>query len=135
MASHVYVKNPNGTTYVYENISYWDKKEKRTKHHRKCIGKVDPSTKQIIPTGKNTDIRPDDTLQKHGCCSVLTIGPAMLLDKAAEQTKLTRTLRLIFRKIMSRSSCVHATLQAKGKHSATQNNGPRVTDIRTEKII
>ena len=96
MASHVYVKNPNGTTYVYENISYWDKEEKRTRHRRKCIGKVDPHTKQIVPTGRKTDTKPDDTLQKSEHCRVLTIGPALLLDKAAAQTKLTRVLRLIF---------------------------------------
>lgn len=29
MASYVYVKNPNGTTYVYQNESYWDKAEKK----------------------------------------------------------------------------------------------------------
>ena len=29
MASYVYVKNPNGTTYVYENESYWDKRSKK----------------------------------------------------------------------------------------------------------
>ena len=68
MASHVYVKNPNGTTYVYENISYWDKNEKRTKHRRKCIGKVDPVTRQIIPTGKKTAVKPDDALQKNEHC-------------------------------------------------------------------
>lgn len=96
MASNVYVKNPNGTTYVYENISYWDKDEKRTKHRRKCIGKVDPVTKQIIQTGKKTDIKPDGALQKNEHCRVLTIGPALLLDKAAAQTKLDRVLRLIF---------------------------------------
>lgn len=96
MAFHVYVKNPNGTTYVYENISYWNKKEKKTRHRRKCIGKVDPYTKQIIPTGRKTDIKPDDALQKSEHCRVLTIGPALLLDKAAAQTKLVRVLRLIF---------------------------------------
>lgn len=96
MASYVYVKNPNGTTYVYENISYWDKKEKSTKHRRKCFGKVDLYTKQINPTGRKTDIKPDDALQKSERCRVLTIGPALLLDKAAAQTKLARVLRLIF---------------------------------------
>lgn len=28
MASLVYLKHKNGTTYVYENVSYWDKKSK-----------------------------------------------------------------------------------------------------------
>lgn len=30
MASYVYVKTPNGTTYVYENESYWDKAAQKT---------------------------------------------------------------------------------------------------------
>lgn len=53
MASYVYVKNPNGTTYVYQNESYWDKAEQKTKHHRKCIGKIHPETNEIIPNRKN----------------------------------------------------------------------------------
>lgn len=28
MSSYVYVKNPNGKTYVYENTTYWDKETK-----------------------------------------------------------------------------------------------------------
>ena len=28
MSSYVYVKNPNGKTYVYENTTYWDKESK-----------------------------------------------------------------------------------------------------------
>lgn len=96
MASHVYVKNPNGTTYVYENISYWDKEAKKTRHRRKCIGKIDPDTKQIVSTGKKTDIKPDDALRKSEQCRVLTIGPTLLLDKAATKTKLAKVLSLIF---------------------------------------
>ena len=30
MASIIHIKNPNGTTYVYENISYWNKENKKT---------------------------------------------------------------------------------------------------------
>ena len=42
MASLVYLKHKNGTTYVYENVSYWDKKSKKPKSKRKCIGHLDP---------------------------------------------------------------------------------------------
>ena len=38
MSSLVYLKNKNGTTYVYENVSYWDKTTKTPKSKRKCIG-------------------------------------------------------------------------------------------------
>lgn len=96
MASHVYVKNPNGTTYVYENVSYWDKGEKKTKHRRKCVGKIDPDTKEVIPTGKRTSAKPDGALQKKEHCQVLTTGPSLLLDKAAAQTRLSTVLRAVF---------------------------------------
>lgn len=54
MASYIYVKNPNGTTYVYQNESYWDKSEQKTKHRRKCIGKLHPETRELIPNRKSS---------------------------------------------------------------------------------
>ncbi len=40
-----------GTTYVYESVSYWTEKGPRT--HRRCIGKIDPETGEIVPTGRS----------------------------------------------------------------------------------
>lgn len=40
------------TTYVYESISYWDAEKGQSRSRRKCIGKIDPDTGEIIPTGK-----------------------------------------------------------------------------------
>lgn len=40
------------TTYVYESESYWDEEKKQPRSHRKCIGKIDPDTGEIVPTGK-----------------------------------------------------------------------------------
>ncbi len=48
MASYVYVKNPNGTTYVYENTSVWNKEKKRPDTYRKAVGKLDSITGEII---------------------------------------------------------------------------------------
>ena len=39
-------------TYVYESISYWDKELKQPRSHRKLIGRIDPVTGDIVPTGK-----------------------------------------------------------------------------------
>lgn len=95
MASYVYVKNPNGTTYVYENVSYWDKATKSTKHKRKCVGKLKPGTQEIVPTkGKSTPASQIIPQESH--CTVTTIGPSLLLDKAAHETKLAQTLRFAF---------------------------------------
>ncbi|MDO5138867.1 MAG: hypothetical protein Q4D71_10495 [Oscillospiraceae bacterium] len=40
------------TTYVYESVSYWDPEKKQARSKRKCIGKIDPETGEMIPTGK-----------------------------------------------------------------------------------
>ena len=39
-------------TYVYESVSYWDKDKKQPRSKRKLIGKIDPVTGEIVPTGK-----------------------------------------------------------------------------------
>lgn len=42
----------NNTVYVYESESYWDKENQKSRSKRKLIGKVDPVTGEIVPTGK-----------------------------------------------------------------------------------
>ena len=39
------------TTYVYESVSYWDKELKQPRSKRKLIGKLDPVTGEVVPTG------------------------------------------------------------------------------------
>lgn len=95
MASYVYVKNPNGTTYVYQNESYWDKSEQKTKHRRRCVGKLHPETNEIIPNRKKSVTTGLDT-SKTEHCTVLTTGPAILLDKAAHETKIDNILQAAF---------------------------------------
>ena len=53
MPAIVYQTNKKtGITYAYESVSYWDKKKQQSRSKRRCIGKVDPETKEIIPTRK-----------------------------------------------------------------------------------
>jgi hypothetical protein len=40
----------SGITYAYESHSYWDKEKKTSRAKRTLIGRVDPSTGEIIPT-------------------------------------------------------------------------------------
>lgn len=40
----------SGITYAYENQSFWDPQLKRSRSKRKLIGRVDPVTKEILPT-------------------------------------------------------------------------------------
>lgn len=44
-----------GITYVYESVGYWDKEKKQTRNHRKCIGKLDPVTGELIPSKRYTE--------------------------------------------------------------------------------
>lgn len=41
----------SGITYAYESTSYYDKEKKQPRAKRKLIGRVDPQTGQIVPTG------------------------------------------------------------------------------------
>ena len=40
------------TTYVYESTSYWDAEKGQSRSKRRVIGKIDPATGEIVPTGK-----------------------------------------------------------------------------------
>ena len=40
------------TTYVYESTSYWDASKGQSRSKRRVIGKIDPLTGEIVPTGK-----------------------------------------------------------------------------------
>lgn len=39
-------------TYVYDSYSYWDKDKKQPRSKRKLIGRLDPVSGEIVPTGK-----------------------------------------------------------------------------------
>lgn len=40
-----------GITYVYDSESYYDAEHHQSRSHRKLIGKIDPETGEMIPTG------------------------------------------------------------------------------------
>lgn len=41
-----------GITYVYESESYYDSENHQSRSKRKLIGKIDPETGEMVPTGK-----------------------------------------------------------------------------------
>lgn len=50
----IYQERPDrGVTYVYSSKSYYDPEKKQSRSKRKLIGKVDPETGEIVPTGKS----------------------------------------------------------------------------------
>ena len=99
MSSLVYLKNPNGTTYVYENISYWDKTSKTSKQRRKTIGHIDPISGEIVPNRKKGDAAKRRASQQNNempFCTVRTVGVTRLLEKAADDIGLTKILTAVF---------------------------------------
>ena len=42
--------NQSGVVYAYESISEWDPEKKQSRSKRRCLGRVDTDTGEIIPT-------------------------------------------------------------------------------------
>ncbi len=56
----------SGITYVYDSKSYYDKEKKCSRAKRTLIGKIDPSTGEMIPTdgrNKGAKSKPDSVSQ------------------------------------------------------------------------
>ena len=59
MSCIVKSRNPNGVTYVYRSTSVWDPVKKMSIPKRQCIGKIDPQSGEVVPTGKRGRRRKD----------------------------------------------------------------------------
>lgn len=56
-----------GIIYCYESTSYWDKELKQPRSRRRLIGKIDPVTGEIVPTGsKGRPQKKTDTVSVQG---------------------------------------------------------------------
>lgn len=88
MASIVKVKNPNGTTYIYENTTIWNKETKKYNYKRTCIGKITPEGKEILYELKPLSI-PTPKLSK-------SFGNIYFLDMVANAIGLRDVLKGIF---------------------------------------
>ena len=51
MALIKYFDKRVGITYVYESESYYDKEKHQSRSRRKLVGKIDPQTGEVVPTG------------------------------------------------------------------------------------
>ncbi len=105
MAAVVYQKNTKtGVTYVYESISRWDKGKRQSRAIRKCIGKLDPSTNEIIPTRKRKQkIEPEDFMRigKPGPVPIIQTtrnfyGATYLFDEIGKQLGISADLMRCF---------------------------------------
>jgi len=115
MAAIVYqTSKQTGITYAYESLSYWDKDKRQSRAKRKCIGRVDPETKKIIPTRKRGPAghsgRHDIKVHKRGPVPIEHVsrsfyGATFLLDAIGENLGITADLKKcfpdIYRQILS----------------------------------
>ena len=91
MAAIVYQTNKKtGVTYAYESVSSWDKEKKQSRAKRKCIGKVDPETKKIVPTHKKK-VQTVSRETKRGPIPITSIdrnfyGATYLFDRIGQNT-------------------------------------------------
>jgi transposase len=93
LASLIYLKNKkNGVTYVYENISTWNKQKQRSDCKRKCIGKINPVTNEIVPTGKRALGKGEQPAPARAS----VIGDCLLFEKISADIGITKTLQQCF---------------------------------------
>ena len=94
----VFQKNKKtGVTYVYESKAFWDKEKQYSRATRKCIGKLDPETGEIIPNRKKTA----DKLAKRGPVPIVDAarsfyGATYLFDAIGEKLGITADLKKCF---------------------------------------
>ena len=94
----------SGITYVYESVSYWDKEKKQPRSKRTLIGRLDPTTGEIVPTDgrgkRRAQKEADQIIQKRPVPVVKTdrlfFGATYLLDQIGEVTGLTADLKTCF---------------------------------------
>lgn len=76
------------TTYVYESESYWDPKLKQARSKRRCIGKIDPDTGEIVPTGKRGKKKKEDAASSGDHESLLNRYDAAVKENAGLHAKI-----------------------------------------------
>ena len=81
------------TTYVYESISYWDPEKKQSRSKRRVIGKLDPVTGEIIPTGKRGRPRKQKTKKEKTQDNQLLSADPELQDTIRKQQITISTLQ------------------------------------------
>jgi transposase len=100
MVAIVYQTNKKtGVTYAYESVSYWDKDKQQSRARRKCIGKLDPETRQIISTIKRKMVVSEKT--KRGPVPIVKearsfYGATYLFDRIGEDTNVIGDLKNCF---------------------------------------
>ena len=85
----------NGTIYVYEVEAYWDKERRQPRNKQICIGKLDPGTREFMPSKR---LSPAQAAARDPEVTALAeiVGPSIILDAISEQHGLSKLLRICF---------------------------------------
>lgn len=95
--SLVYLKNKkNGTIYVYECNSFWDKIKKKPASKRICIGKLHPTTKELIPAKRLESSETLISLTTEPTVSVKSVGAVNFLDRICKMLGVDEILKSSF---------------------------------------
>ena len=84
-----------GITYVYESVSYWDKKRKQPRNKRVCIGKLNPVDRTFIASKR---LQPEQAAVRDPAvtASAEIIGPSIILDTISKQLEIGKLLKSCF---------------------------------------
>ena len=94
-----YNKHTN-TYYAYETSYVWDEKAQKKVQVKRCIGKFDPETDEIIPTGKRG--RPRRQIPDHKANKASNDAEyAKLLSDAKNLSKRLKSFEASFHKLSS----------------------------------
>ena len=95
------VNKKTGVTYVYESISYWDKDKRQSRAKRRCIGRIAPGTKEVIPTQKREALTGSGKEAKRGPVPITRTarsfyGATYLFDRIGDDTGVKEDLKACF---------------------------------------
>lgn len=92
------IQSKNGTSYLYEDKSYWNKEKGYSTHERKCIGKLtpegDPVYNEYYQTREKINELTAETEAKNPgtISSTAFVGETLVLDKVSAQTGMVDVL-------------------------------------------
>ena len=101
--SYVYLNNKkNSTTYVYESVGHWNKEKQMCVCDRKCVGKLDPVTGEIIFSKKHLESTNQESVKsKPGLLPTTEsnhsfYGATYLFDAIGKKLGITNDLQRCF---------------------------------------
>ncbi|MDR0752483.1 MAG: hypothetical protein LBF12_07930, partial [Christensenellaceae bacterium] len=89
----IHVHNVTGIKYLYSVESYWDKEKKQSRNRQVCLGRIDESTGEVIPSERKK--RDSERIVaavscKNTVAKSLICGPAWVLDKIVSDLELDK---------------------------------------------